>query len=71
MLSASSPEWLNGLLLACRQSAIAAKATQAVKGYFLGAFLFLAIIYCLPICLGTLALTLDIPVSCPQDDRPL
>eukprot|EP00891_Asterochloris_glomerata_P002745 jgi/Astpho2/2745/Aster-00924 len=45
------------------QSAIAAKATQAVKGYFLGAFLFLAIIYCLPICLGTLALTLDIPIT--------
>lgn len=42
-----------------------------MKGYFLGAFLFLAIIYCLPICLGTLALTLDIPVSCLQDNWPL
>ncbi|BDA49838.1 Urea-proton symporter DUR3 [Coccomyxa sp. Obi] len=45
------------------QSAIAAKATCAVKGYFLGGFLFLGIVFALPVALGSAALALDLPLS--------
>ncbi|KAK9909531.1 hypothetical protein WJX75_003728 [Coccomyxa subellipsoidea] len=45
------------------QSAIAAKPTAAAKGYFLASFLFLAIVFALPICLGLGALALDLPLS--------
>ncbi|KAK9840778.1 hypothetical protein WJX81_004136 [Elliptochloris bilobata] len=45
------------------QSAIAAKPTAAVKGYFLGAFLFLGIVFSLPATLGMASLALDLPLS--------
>ncbi|KAK9904775.1 hypothetical protein WJX75_002276 [Coccomyxa subellipsoidea] len=45
------------------QSAIAARATSAVKGYFLASFLFLGIVFALPVALGSAALALDLPVS--------
>ncbi|KAK9816495.1 hypothetical protein WJX72_001008 [[Myrmecia] bisecta] len=45
------------------QSAVAARPKAAVKGYFLGAFLFLAIVFALPACLGLAAVALSLPVS--------
>ncbi|CAK0787648.1 hypothetical protein CVIRNUC_010870 [Coccomyxa viridis] len=45
------------------QSAIAAKPTAAARGYFLASFLFMAIVFSLPICLGLSALALDLPLS--------
>lgn len=35
----------------------------SAQGYFLGAFLFLGIVFALPVALGSAALALDLPVS--------
>jgi hypothetical protein len=35
----------------------------AAQGYFLAAFLFLGIVFALPVALGTAALALDLPLS--------
>ena len=34
-----------------------------LQGYFLASFMFLAIVFSLPICLGLAALALNLPVS--------
>ena len=34
-----------------------------LQGYFLASFLFMAIVFSLPICLGLSALALDLPVG--------
>lgn len=34
-----------------------------MQGYFLAAFLFLGIVFSLPVCMGTAALALNLPVS--------
>ena len=36
---------------------------DTLQGYFLASFLFMAIVFSLPICLGLAALALDLPVS--------
>lgn len=36
-----------------------------LQGYFLASFLFMAIVFSLPICLGLAALALDLPVGTP------
>ena len=34
-----------------------------MQGYFLAAFLFLGIVFSLPVCMGMASLALDLPVS--------
>lgn len=36
---------------------------SALQGYFLGAFLFLGIVFALPVALGSAALALNLPLS--------
>lgn len=37
--------------------------TLTVQGYFLASFLFLAIVFSLPVCMGLAALAFDLPMS--------
>ena len=36
---------------------------RLLQGYFLASFLFMAIVFSMPICLGLAALALDLPVG--------
>jgi hypothetical protein len=52
--------------LHCKESILSwHRGVLSLQGYFLASFLFLAIVFALPICLGLGALALDLPVR-PQ-----